>query len=482
MDSLGWLRYLSHTQVIESSNLSPSIEFSVQISDRTDQNQTKCPKIKTEKINVKNLPERVSTRKILKDIYKRQQTLEYWIGRVKKELDDPDREDILIVVEHMQDKRKSALWIIRFVNILFILRKEIDKPYRFATKEDIRKILSSIENKGYANPTIQKDRVVLKSFYKIVYGNNEYYPEQVKWFSVDIAHDKRNEENSLNRSGYLEQDEVRKLIKCAQTIQNRAFLSCLYESGARPEEFLRLSNSDLQIDEDGIVLFLRGKTGQRRVKILLYAGLLQQWLEIHPLRDQKNYPLWVSESSNSKNDQLGIRGAEKIMEKTMCKAELIQNGKTLYLLRHSRATFLCRYFQQAEMCTFFGWKYGSKSAAKYIHLTGKHLDDKLIAISKGTGYNNKNSEYSVKIIKCSRCLEEISPASSFCSKCGLPVDLREQYLKNKDLKSEVETLRKEYHDFLNDINSKFSKITDLLISNPELQNIKTEILQRKIFR
>jgi hypothetical protein len=28
MGSLAWLRYLSHTQVIESSNLSPSIKFS----------------------------------------------------------------------------------------------------------------------------------------------------------------------------------------------------------------------------------------------------------------------------------------------------------------------------------------------------------------------------------------------------------------------------------------------------------------------
>jgi hypothetical protein len=25
------------------------------------------------------------------------------------------------------------------------------------------------------------------SFYKIVYGNSEYYPEAVKWFSVNVS-------------------------------------------------------------------------------------------------------------------------------------------------------------------------------------------------------------------------------------------------------------------------------------------------------
>jgi site-specific recombinase XerD len=241
----------------------------------------------------------------LKDLYKRKETLEYWIRRVKEELEDPDRKDILQVVEHMQDKRSSALWIIRYVNILFLLRRELAKPFRDATKEDIRNLLNNIETKGYANTTIQKDRVVLKSFFKIVYGNNEFYPDQVKWFTVDIGHDKHNEERSLDISGYLEENEVMKLIDNAPTIQKRAFLACLYESGARPEEFLRLSNLDFEIEPDGIVLLLRGKTGQRRVKIILFASLFQQWLELHPLKDQQCYPLWISESSNSKNEQLG---------------------------------------------------------------------------------------------------------------------------------------------------------------------------------
>jgi len=79
----------------------------------------------------------------------------------------------------------------------------------------------------------------------------------------------------------------------------------MYESGARPEEFLRLTNIDIKIDTNGGILFLRGKTGERRVRIVSFTKLLQQWLEIHPLKDKHQFPLWISQATNYKNDALG---------------------------------------------------------------------------------------------------------------------------------------------------------------------------------
>jgi integrase/recombinase XerD len=74
-------------------------------------------------------------------------------------------------------------------------------------------------------------------------------------------------------SKYLEEEEVKKLIEATPTVQKKAFLSCLYESGARPEEFLKLSNLETKIDSKGVVLILRGKTGERRVRIIAFTKL-----------------------------------------------------------------------------------------------------------------------------------------------------------------------------------------------------------------
>ena len=73
----------------------------------------------------------------------------------------------------------------------------------------------------------------------------------------------------------------------------------MYESGARPKEFIRLTNLDMKVDSKGAVLILRGKTVEKRVRIISFVKLLQQWLQVHAVRSQKNqYPLWISEATN----------------------------------------------------------------------------------------------------------------------------------------------------------------------------------------
>jgi integrase/recombinase XerD len=293
--------------------------------------------------------------------------------------------------------------------------------------------------KGYKASTNEKFRQVLKLFYKIVYGNNEYYPEQVKWFSVKLAKEKTGKETSMVMAEYLEEEEVQKLIESAPTLQKKAFLACMYESGARPEEFLRLTNTDIRIDSRGAVLMLRGKTGERRVRIISFSKLLQQWLEVHPLRNQNYYPIWISEATNFKNNALGLRGAQKIIEKSLPTSGLTNKHARLYILRHSRATHLAKHLTEAQMCIFFGWVVGTQVVRRYVHLSGKDVDATLLALTEG-GYM-KTDEYKLRSLICKRCSETISPAMNFCSKCSLPVNLNNEYTREMELESENRELR-----------------------------------------
>ncbi|HEX7142808.1 MAG TPA: hypothetical protein VF222_10070 [Nitrososphaeraceae archaeon] len=56
------------------------------------------------------------------------------------------------------------------------------------------------------------------------------------------------QERGLDIAEYLEEEEIPILIENTPKLQKRAFLDCLYDSGSRPEEFLRLSNLDCKID------------------------------------------------------------------------------------------------------------------------------------------------------------------------------------------------------------------------------------------
>lgn len=49
------------------------------------------------------------------------------------------------------------------------MRKQLGKPFRNTTKDDIRHVLKWMEKKGYKASTNEKFRQVLKLFYKTAY-------------------------------------------------------------------------------------------------------------------------------------------------------------------------------------------------------------------------------------------------------------------------------------------------------------------------
>jgi integrase/recombinase XerD len=398
----------------------------------------------------------------MRDLYNRKQKLEHWIEKAKTTLDEPDRTHVLEFVEFMQEKEKSILWIVRCITALLQIRKQLDRPFVECQKGDIKSLFLWMDSKHYKVSTHEKFRKILKIFYKIVFGKNEFHPDQVNWFSTQVGKEKRSQERDLDIGEYLEENEVALLIDAAPTIQKKAFLACMYESGARPEEFMRLTNIDIKFDKNGSIFFLRGKTGERRVRIVSFAKLLQQWLEIHPLNYQSQFPLWISEATNYKNEPLGLRGAQKIIEEALAKANLVKH-KRLYLLRHSRATHLCKYLTEAQMCVYFGWTIGTKVIRRYIHLTGKDLDNTLLSI--GQGKQIQHEEYQLKTIKCSRCSEILSPTQQFCSRCGFTTKLSEQYIKETSLEDENKQLKLEIASIREEMNQ---KITMLMESQKEI--------------
>jgi hypothetical protein len=56
-----------------------------------------------------------------------------------------------------------------------------------------------MNDKEYKASTHEKFRVILKVFYKVVYGNNEVYPDCVKWFSVTVGKEIKSYCNTIVR-------------------------------------------------------------------------------------------------------------------------------------------------------------------------------------------------------------------------------------------------------------------------------------------
>ena len=171
------------------SNPTSSIESSVRITSKNKQKAISSNVIAYNR----------QQRNEMRDLYNRKARLHYWIQRIDVDLKDnqADKKDILKFVDHLQEKDKSILWIIRCITALLQLRKELGKSFSQITKEDVKKLFDWMKKKEYKASTHEKYRVILKIFYKIVYGNNEEYPECVKWFSVSVGKEVKSKEKII---------------------------------------------------------------------------------------------------------------------------------------------------------------------------------------------------------------------------------------------------------------------------------------------
>jgi integrase/RNA polymerase subunit RPABC4/transcription elongation factor Spt4 len=353
-----------------------------------------------------------------RDVYNRKQTLETWIECVRSDasLSEADREDILNFIDFLQKDERSSLRTILYIQVLLRVKKVIRRPFRECTKEDIQHYINYLEDKGYRPSTLLTYKSIIKKFFKVVYGNNEYYPDAVRWIKLKVSKDKQREEEQLSYDQFLTEDEIKLLIDTASTIQQKALIAVGYETGARPEELLNIRIKDILFDSKGAKVILRGKTVERVTRVIAYVSLLKQWLSVHPFKNDPNAYLWLSEATNHHWRPLGISAVEKTIRRIMKQAG-IQKRPRLYILRHSRATHLANKLTEAQMCSYFGWRLGTKVVQRYIHLAGVKTDDALLELA-GVKVDKDNDSSPLKVRYCKRCNEMLSPNHEFCIRCG----------------------------------------------------------------
>ena len=119
------------------------------------------------------------------DLYNRKALLERSLERLD-ELDAVDKQGVLSLVQFQRDKQNELLWINWYITALIVLRRKLKRVFRDATKDDIRDLFEGLERNGWETPngetgsTEEKFRKIIKLFYKVVYGQNKFYPEAVE--------------------------------------------------------------------------------------------------------------------------------------------------------------------------------------------------------------------------------------------------------------------------------------------------------------
>ncbi len=324
-----------------------------------------------------------------------------------------DQEDVRRFTNDLLAQGITAGRVVKYLYSLVSIRKTLNKAFRDANEDDIKRFIVRLERSDYAEWTKHDLKIILKKYLQWL-GRKDV----IGWLKVKSVKSGKLPEEVLT------EEDIKATAGVAYTTRDRAFILSLYESGCRIGEFLPLKLKHLSFDKYGAVLWVTGKTGDRRIRLVATVLALQNWLNNHPCKNDPETYLWckipLPNNPKWKNNHLSYGFINRLLKELAEKAG-IKKAVNPQAFRHSRATFMARHLKEPEMREYFGWGKDSEMPSVYVHLSGRDVDNSVLNIY-GIKEAGKHQEPVIMVKTCPRCQEPTDSASMFCKKCGLPLD------------------------------------------------------------
>jgi integrase/recombinase XerD len=375
-----------------------------------------------------------------------------------REISEDDRKLIEQFVEVLKAQNVSLGRVAKYIYHLKvsskILREKDGTDFNNATAEAMKRLFVSLNESNYTPMTRADFVTVLKRFYQWLrapeaeyskWRRRHVYPSEVEDLPSSIKHNER-----VLPSDLLREDEVRMLIENASHPMIRAFIALSDELGPRPGEILRMTLGDVMLDgtiETDVLVRLRGKTGERLLYVVKSSSLLAQWLDIHPMKHNRDAPLWLNLSNRNRHKRWSYLGYKIALSKLAAKAGIKRNIYP-YIFRHTAATRDAKLgFSDAQLCMKYGWVIGSDKPRVYIHMVGKDLKQKIMETYAGADAPIVKPD--LQTSKCARCSAMNQPAQNYCYRCGSPLRYQNKGTEVEELRSEISEIKEALRMLLN---------------------------------
>lgn len=288
------------------------------------------------------------------------------------------------------------------------------------TGDDIKDALFDLKNKSTRMHSTFSDRSVddihqsMKRFYA-------WYMDGKYLQAVNSIKRSNHRSQEKKPKDIVTQSELKAMLGACNNVRDKTVISILYDSGCRIGEILTLRVKDVDFDEFGMRLTVKGKTGVRKVRAVGDSvPLMREYLQAYSRINPDEY-VFIQLTGSKHGDPMKWSQVNTMIRKVLTRAK-IEKRIHAHLFRHTRATILAKDVREAPLEATMGWAHGSKMAKVYVHLDADDVDSailKVYGIEKQID-KEKNVTYVPKV--CPRCKEANSNISSYCYKCGLPLD------------------------------------------------------------
>ena len=326
---------------------------------------------------------------------------------------------LLNFVAHLEAIGQSTGRVAKYANHVCALTKRCPFNAPSATRADVEKVIAWINTQPYKSSTKSDLRRTVKKLVQYAKvgrcDKSAPTPPEASWIVIG----KGDKDSRVKPEALITPEELNDMINAAQNERDKALVTVIFEAALRPGELLTMIVGSVQFKEDYCIISVNGKTGIKRIPLVVSAKPLLEWLEKHPRSKDAEAPLWASLSNNSKGDCVSYYYMRKLL-KILAKRANVKRDIWPYLFRHSCLTVMAKVFTESKLELYAGWVQGSKMTRRYVHFSARDLEEAVLELH---GLTKKDEAKRVfRLEECPRCGRKNQPENVRCSFCGFILD------------------------------------------------------------
>jgi integrase/recombinase XerD len=342
----------------------------------------------------------------------------------------------LSFIAHLEAIGQSTGRVAKYANHVCALTKRCPLKAASATSADVEKVIAWINTQPSKSSTKADLRRVVKKIVQYAKvgrcDKNAPIPPEAAWIVIG----KGDKDSRVTPEALITPEELNAMINAAQNERDKALVTVIFEAALRPGELLTMIVGSVQFKEDYCIITVNGKTGIKRIPLVVSTKPLLDWLAKHPRNKDTEVPLWASLGNNSKGNCVSYYYMRKML-KALAKRANVKRNVWPYLFRHSCLTAMAKVFTESKLELYAGWVQGSKMTRRYVHFSARDLEEAVLELHGLT--KTDEAKRVLKLEDCPRCGKKNQPNSVRCNFCGYILDrgLAEE-MEQKTVERELE--------------------------------------------
>ncbi len=282
--------------------------------------------------------------------------------------------------------------------VLRLIRADVE--LKDMTKSDVESVVAAINSGPYKEWTKHDKKLTLRKLIQYVKegscAKDTPMPLEVKWISLTI----KEKDPRVTPEGLLSPEDFSAIVKATVNKRDRAIVFVLFEAALRPGELLTMRIGSVEFKDEYCLITVNGKTGIKRIPLVVSCKPLLEWLDNHPCRADYEAPLWCALDNNFQGNRLSYVRFRGLIKRLARRAGVTKDVWP-YLYRHTSLTAMAKVFTECKLEQFAGWTYGSKMTRRYVHFSARDLEDAVLELhGLKTAPKDKGL---VNLIECFRC-------------------------------------------------------------------------------